>query len=103
MAGRFSYALDRAGPTERSRMENYINHIFNMDCIAEISRIPDHMIFVMSNIHSRTFFSFFSRRFPNFLFFFCDCLKLSLLDVMVCCLKLKIMTCVASFFLKSTI
>ena len=41
MAGRFSYALDRAGPTERSRMENYINHIFNMDCIAGMSVHPE--------------------------------------------------------------
>lgn len=37
-------ALERAGPTERSRMEEYINRIYNMDCIAGMAMYPDKSI-----------------------------------------------------------
>lgn len=32
------------GSPERRRMENYIDHIYNEDCIAGMARIPDHSV-----------------------------------------------------------
>ena len=34
----------RAGSERKERMENYIDRIFNEDCIAGMSRIPDHSV-----------------------------------------------------------
>lgn len=45
MAGRFFHTLQRVGTEERGRMiQNFINHIYNMDCIAGMAMYPNRSI-----------------------------------------------------------